>query len=85
VTELCTARPDLKRYRLAPMQTIKTKARDGLDLVSYLTLPADIAGVRPPRPLPMVMVVHGGPWGRDIYGYRGDHQCLPTAAMRCCR
>lgn len=76
VTELFTARPDLKRYRLAPMQTITTKARDGLDLVSYLTLPADIAGDRPPRPLPMVMVVHGGPWARDIYGYRGDHQWL---------
>jgi acylaminoacyl-peptidase len=24
----------------------------------------------------MVLIVHGGPWGRDIYGYRGDHQWL---------
>nr|WP_041756643.1 S9 family peptidase [Bradyrhizobium sp. ORS 278] len=76
VTELFTARPDLMRYRLAPMQAIKTKARDGLDLVSYLTLPAAITADRPSEPLPMVMVVHGGPWGRDIYGYRGDHQWL---------
>ncbi|MGJ4931347.1 prolyl oligopeptidase family serine peptidase [Bradyrhizobium sp. HKCCYLS2038] len=80
VTELFTARPDLKRYRLAPMQAVKTKARDGLDLVSYLTLPADIAGDRPLAPLPMVMVVHGGPWGRDSYGYRGDHQWLADRA-----
>ena len=50
--------------------------RDGLELVSYLTLPADIEGDRPPRPLPMVLIVHGGPWGRDIYGYRRDHQWL---------
>ena len=26
--------------------------------------------------LPMVLVVHGGPWARDIFGYRGDHQWL---------
>jgi acylaminoacyl-peptidase len=76
VTELFRARPELSGYPLAPMHTVKTKARDGLDLVSYLTLPADIEGDRPPHALPMVMVVHGGPWGRDIYGYRGDHQWL---------
>src|SRR5262249_45535044 len=48
-----------------------------LDLVSYLTLPAEIKGNRPPKPLPMVLVVHGGPWSRDSYGYRADHQWLP--------
>jgi acylaminoacyl-peptidase len=75
-TELFTARPELKPYRLAPMQAVQGKSRDGLTLVSYLTLPADIDGDRPPRPLPMVLIVHGGPWGRDIYGYRRDHQWL---------
>ena len=24
----------------------------------------------------MVLIVHGGPWARDIFGYRGDHQWL---------
>ncbi|WP_246207704.1 alpha/beta hydrolase family protein [Bradyrhizobium rifense] len=76
LTELFTARPELKPYRLAPMQEVQGKSRDGLTLVSYLTLPADIDGDRPPRPLPMVLIVHGGPWGRDIYGYRRDHQWL---------
>ena len=76
LTELFRARPALVSYRLAPMHTVKAKSRDGLDLVSYLTLPADIKGDRPPRPLPMVLVVHGGPWSRDIYGYRADHQWL---------
>jgi acylaminoacyl-peptidase len=76
LTELFRARPALVPYRLAPMHTIETKSRDGLDLVSYLTLPADIEGDRPPEPLPMVLVVHGGPWFRDSYGYRGDHQWL---------
>jgi dipeptidyl aminopeptidase/acylaminoacyl peptidase len=76
LTELFTARPELKRYRLAPMHAVEGKSRDGFTLVSYLTLPVDIEGDRPTRPLPMVLVVHGGPWARDIYGYRGDHQWL---------
>jgi dipeptidyl aminopeptidase/acylaminoacyl peptidase len=76
LTELFRARPALVPYRLAPMHTVQTKSRDGLDLVSYLTLPADIQGDRPPEPLPMVLAVHGGPWFRDSYGYRGDHQWL---------
>jgi dipeptidyl aminopeptidase/acylaminoacyl peptidase len=76
LTELFTARPELKQYRLAPMQAVEGKSRDGLTLVSYLTLPAIIEGDRPTQPLPMVLVVHGGPWARDIFGYRGDHQWL---------
>jgi dipeptidyl aminopeptidase/acylaminoacyl peptidase len=73
---LFSARPELAGYRLAPMQSHVIKARDGLDLVSYLTLPADQPAPRPTAPLPMVLVVHGGPWGRDGYGYRADHQWL---------
>lgn len=76
LTELFRARPALAPYRLAPMQTVQAKSRDGLDLVSYLTLPAGIDADRPTEPLPMVLAVHGGPWFRDIYGYRGDHQWL---------
>ncbi len=76
LTELFSARPELKPYRLAPMHVVEGKSRDGLRLVSYLTLPADITSDRPPQPLPMVLVVHGGPWARDGFGYRGDHQWL---------
>jgi dipeptidyl aminopeptidase/acylaminoacyl peptidase len=50
------------------------RSRDGLDLVSYLTLPAGERGPRPARPLPMVLSVHGGPWARDGYGYDAEHQ-----------
>jgi dipeptidyl aminopeptidase/acylaminoacyl peptidase len=76
LTELFTARPELKPYRLAPMQVVETRSRDGLNLVSYLTLPADITSDRPAEPLPMVLIVHGGPWARDMFAYRGDHQWL---------
>ena len=55
------------------------KSRDGLDLVSYLTLPArhrpDGDG-RPDTPLPMVLDVHGGPWARDRWGFNPTHQLL---------
>jgi dipeptidyl aminopeptidase/acylaminoacyl peptidase len=73
VTELFTARLDLKPYRLAPMRPEVIRARDGLELVSYLTLPAD-RELNPP--LPMVLLVHGGPWARDGYGYHSYHQWL---------
>jgi dipeptidyl aminopeptidase/acylaminoacyl peptidase len=76
LSSLFSARPELAGYRLAPMQSHVVKARDGLDLVSYLTLPAETQGSRPTEPLPMVLIVHGGPWGRDVYGYRPDHQWL---------
>ena len=76
ITELFSARPQLQPYRLAGMQAARIKSRDGLDLVSYLTLPPDELGPRPREPLPMVLYVHGGPWARDSYGYDRDHQWL---------
>ena len=75
MTELFRARPDLAPYRLAGMQGFKIKSRDGLDLVSYLSLPPGEAE-RPSAPLPMVLLVHGGPWSRDSYGYHRIHQWL---------
>ena len=51
------------------MHDLIITARDGLDLVSYLTLPATETGTRPARPLPMVLQVHGGPQWRDGWHY----------------
>ena len=80
---LFSSRTDLDDYRLAKMHPVVIPARDGLPLVSYLTLPraADTDGdtddaARPDRPLPMVLVVHGGPWSRDDWGYHPTHQWL---------
>src|SRR5690606_35738040 len=61
------------------MHPIVIESRDGLNLVSYLTLPAwtDTDGdARPNQPLPMVLLVHGGPWARDMWGYNSSHQWL---------
>ena len=76
LTYLFDLRPELKHLKLAPMQSQVIQSRDGNDLVSYLTLPREIEGDRPPKPLPMVLAVHGGPWGRDYYGYNGFHQWI---------
>jgi acylaminoacyl-peptidase len=69
-------RPELKSYTFASMQGLVLKSRDGHDLVSYLTLPRDVDGDRPPAPLPLVLAVHGGPWSRDQYGFSGFHQWM---------
>jgi dipeptidyl aminopeptidase/acylaminoacyl peptidase len=61
------------------MHPVEIKTRDGKTMVSYLTLPpgTDPDGDgKPSAAVPLVLFVHGGPWGRDSYGYSGDHQWL---------
>lgn len=76
---LFTNRKALEDEPLAKMHPVVIKSRDGMDLVSYLTLPkaADPQATgRPNEPLPTVLLVHGGPWGRDNWGYNTLHQML---------
>jgi dipeptidyl aminopeptidase/acylaminoacyl peptidase len=69
----------LDDYPLVKMHAPIIKSRDGLNLVSYLSLPPgsdpDGDGV-PNEPLPMVLYVHGGPWARDSWGLNPMHQWL---------
>ena len=77
--KLFSARPALDGKPLVPMWPLELKSRDGLTLVSYLTLPkaADPNGDgKADKPSPMVLLVHGGPWGRDDYGYSSYDQWL---------
>jgi dipeptidyl aminopeptidase/acylaminoacyl peptidase len=76
---LFSTRPDLANYQLQPMHPVAIRSRDDLDLVSYLTLPPGSDSNndgRPERRVPLVLVVHGGPWARDQYGYNALHQWL---------
>lgn len=57
---------------LAPTRPIAYAARDGLRIHGYLTLPP---GVRA-RALPMVLLVHGGPWSRDLWTYQGTSRSV---------
>jgi len=105
---LFSSRPELEGLPLARTHSTVVRARDGLELVCYYTLPAgtdaapahassgerprvaagddadarpavgcepaDVA--RPAAPLPAVLHVHGGPWGRDRWGFHPSDQWL---------
>lgn len=63
LTELFEDRPELRNYELAKSEPFKFEARDGLVIHGYLTFPLDVEK----RNLPTVLLVHGGPWGRDTF------------------
>jgi dipeptidyl aminopeptidase/acylaminoacyl peptidase len=62
----------LPRASLAPQTAISYKSSDGLTIPAYLTLPVGVA----PKNLPLIAFPHGGPWGRDNWGYSSIAQFL---------
>ncbi len=70
-TLLFSNQPKLEGLPLAPMQPISYQTQDGLTIHGYLTTP----GV-PAKNLPTVLLVHGGPWARDMWGYDPEVQWL---------
>ena len=76
---LLSDRPDLEGFELASMHSAIVRSRDGLDIIVYYTLPVgstDTTVDRPAESLPTALLVHGGPWGRDSWGYDAEHQLL---------
>ena len=69
-TFMFTHQPKLEGLKLSEMKAYTVRARDGLELPVYLTLPAGYA----PKKLPTVLFVHGGPWGRDQWGFNPSVQ-----------
>jgi dipeptidyl aminopeptidase/acylaminoacyl peptidase len=69
---LMVPHPELAKYETAPQEPILIPARDGMQLVSYLTLPPGDAKAH----LPLVLLVHGGPWQRDEWGFDPEVQWL---------
>ena len=72
VEKLYSLRPELPTEHLANMQAITYPARDGVDIPAYLMVPKGVEA----KNLPTVVLPHGGPWGRDSWGYRGLPQYL---------
>lgn len=76
---LFTNRQELESQPLVKMIPAVFKSHDGLDLVAYYSLPSgsdsNNDGI-PDQPLPMVFMPHGGPWGRDFWGYNSWHQWM---------
>jgi dipeptidyl aminopeptidase/acylaminoacyl peptidase len=67
---LLVTRPKLENLTLARTEPVLFDARDGLKLRGYLTLPVGI----PAKRLPMVLLVHGGPWSRDTWEFDPEVQ-----------
>ena len=72
VRSLFKQRKALAGLTLRKMQPVVIPARDGLRLNGYLTLPAEADSGR----VPMVLVIHGGPYARDVWGFSSTHQWL---------
>jgi dipeptidyl aminopeptidase/acylaminoacyl peptidase len=63
-------REKLPRESLAEMKPVQYKSSDGLEIPAYITLPKGIPG----KNLPTIIFPHGGPWGRDVWGYNSYAQ-----------
>ncbi len=71
IEELAVLNPGIDPDQMASMNTVVLKARDGLTLHAYLTLPVG----RAPKNLPLVLHPHGGPFGiRDSWGFDPEVQ-----------
>ena len=72
ITKLYDEHPTLSRSNLAPKKPIIIKSRDGLELISYLTTPPGVEV----KQLPLVLLIHGGPWFRDYAEFDPEVQLL---------
>ncbi|MEG4941812.1 S9 family peptidase [Microcoleus sp. F4-D5] len=70
-TFLFSNQPKLEGLPLSSMEPISYTARDGLTIHGYLTKPVGVA-----TPVATVLLVHGGPWSRDTWGYNPQAQWL---------
>jgi dipeptidyl aminopeptidase/acylaminoacyl peptidase len=57
--------PDIPVEYMAEMEPVTYTARDGVEIPAYLTLPKGVE----PKNLATVIMPHGGPWARDVWGF----------------
>jgi dipeptidyl aminopeptidase/acylaminoacyl peptidase len=67
--------PWIDPKRMQPENVIRFKTRDGKSLDAYLTLPA---GTSKEHPAPLVVLPHGGPYVREMWGFDGEAQLLAS-------
>ncbi|HTD06921.1 S9 family peptidase [Undibacterium sp.] len=68
-------RPGIDQKQMSHMDMIRYKARDGLEIPAYLTLPKGSGG----KNLPLVVLVHGGPYVRGgHWGWDSQVQFLAS-------
>ena len=64
--------PNLPVEHMSSVKAVRYKARDGVEVPAYLTLPKGVTA----KNLPAVIMPHGGPWARDQWGFDGVAQFL---------
>lgn len=72
IRKLSDFNPAVKESEMSGMKPVRFKARDGLDIHGYLTLPLNSSGEN----LPVVVLPHSGPSGRNSWGYNAEVQFL---------
>ncbi|MGI8890547.1 MAG: S9 family peptidase [Chthoniobacterales bacterium] len=72
LSKLYDEHPALAGAKLAPKKGLEIKARDGIVLPCFLTTPVGVE----PKNLPLVVLIHGGPWYRDYDNYDPEVQLL---------
>lgn len=70
--------PDLLKYALSPVQPVSFESRDGMKISGYKTL-----SKTGKAPFPTVILVHGGPWLRETWGYDPMAQWLADRGYAC--
>jgi dipeptidyl aminopeptidase/acylaminoacyl peptidase len=78
-TFLFDHQPQLNNYPLVPMEPFAFTSRDGLAIHGYLTFPPQVERTD----LPAVLVVHGGPWARDLRRLDARAQWLANRGYLC--
>jgi len=74
LSPLASSREWIKPEQMSEMKPVRIKARDGLEIPMYLTIPRGSSG----KNLPMVVHPHGGPWSRDSWGFDPQVQFLAS-------
>lgn len=74
VAELGRVRPGLPDILTSVTESIRFRARDGLRIPGYLTVPSS----RRSRRLPLVVLLHGGPWRRDSAVFNAEVEFLAS-------
>lgn len=72
IRKLSDFNPSVREAEMSEMKPVTYKARDGLQIHGYLTLPVH----KPSQNLPVVILPHNGPQGRNSWGYNAEVQFL---------
>jgi len=75
---LFPVRPQLQGLPLAAMQAVHVRARDGENLLCYLSRPPEVEATAAGS---LVLYIHGGPSARDYWGYSPEVQLLCSRGM----